>query len=391
MREMMRDSLIKFFSMLRLASRGAGERTPSCLLLMSLTWTSFVPPLFTDVDLSSITLPKGFSIALYARAKGVRSLALGDRGTVFAGTRDGSVYALVDADRDNRAERVAVIAEDLNSPNGVAFRDGDLYVAEIHRLIAFRGIEGRLDDPPEPEAVYEKFPTDPHHGWKYIAFDPKGRLYVPVGAPCNSCRVKSPYASILRFTPDFGEIEVYATGIRNTVGFDFHPETGELWFTNNGRDWMGDDLPPDSLNRAPEKGLDFGFPVCHSGVADPEFGGGADCGDFAPPALRLPAHVASLGMAFYTGTMFPESYRNQVFIAEHGSWNRSVPVGYRVTMARFSETGELGYETFASGWLKDGDAWGRPVDVLVMPDGALLISDDRADAVYRVDYDANRP
>jgi glucose/arabinose dehydrogenase len=261
-------------------------------------------------------------------------------------------------------------------------------VAEISRILRFDAIERDLRNPPAPVVVSDRFPTDEHHGWKYIAFGPDGRLYVPVGAPCNVCVREEPiYASITRLDPASGEVEIYAEGVRNTVGFDWHPETGVLWFTDNGRDWMGDDRPADELNRAPQKGLHFGFPYCHGeGIADPEYGSGTSCEDFVRPAITLGPHVAALGMTFYRGRMFPAGYRGQIFIAEHGSWNRSTPIGYRITRVRLEGRRAVSYEVFAEGWLQGESAWGRPVDVLEMPDGALLISDDRAGAIYRISY-----
>jgi glucose/arabinose dehydrogenase len=268
-------------------------------------------------------------------------------------------------------------------------REGALYVAEIGRILRFPDIEARLETPPEPEVVTGAYPEDRSHGWKFIAFGPDGLLYVPVGAPCNVCAPEEPiYASITRIRPEGSAPEIFARGIRNTVGFDWHPETGELWFTDNGRDWLGDDQPPDELNRAPEPGMHFGFPHCHAaGIPDPEHGGPAHpCDRFTPPVQVLGPHVAALGMRFYTGEQFPEEYRNQIFIAEHGSWNRSEPLGYRVTLVRLEGDRAVSYETFAEGWLQGGNAWGRPVDVLVMPDGALLVSDDHGGAIYRITY-----
>lgn len=342
------------------------------------------------IHLDQVRLPDGFEIDLYAEnVPNARSLALGPGGTVFVGSRQaGKVYALVDADGDQRAERVRVIAENLNSPNGVALRGGALFVAEMHRILRFDDIENRLENPPAPVVVNDQFPDETHHGWKYIAFGPDDRLYVPVGAPCNNCLREDPrFASIMRMRPDGSELEIFARGIRNTVGFDWHPQTAVLWFTNNGRDWMGDDLPPDTLHRAPEKGLHFGFPYCHAGdIPDPEFGDRRSCDAFAPPAIDLGPHVAALGMKFYTGTMFPSGYRNDIFIAEHGSWNRTVPIGYRITRVTLEGSRAVSYNVFAAGWLQGETAWGRPVDVLVMPDGSLLVSDDRAGAVYRIRY-----
>jgi len=362
------------------------------ILLLPIIWGISCAPAknMEGVHLDDITLPTGFAINIYANnVENARSLALGDSGTLFVGTRSaGNVYAIVDHNHDARADEVITIAEGLNMPNGVAFRNGSLYVAEVNRVLRFDGIESRLKNPPKPVIVNDSFPKDPHHGWKFIGFGPDDNLYVPVGAPCNVCEGSKPiYASITRFSPDGGDLEIFAHGVRNTVGFDWHPKTGELWFTDNGRDWLGDDLPPDELNRAPQKGLHFGFPYCHGGtIADPKFGSKRGCKEFVPPAMVLGPHVAALGMRFYTGTMFPELYRNQIFIAEHGSWNRSAPIGYRISLVRLHGDRAISYWVFAEGWLNKGRAWGRPVDVLVMPDGALLVSDDRAGVIYRISY-----
>ena len=316
-------------------------------------------------------------------------MTLSPKGTVFVGTRGGDkVYAVVDGDRDGKADNVYTIASGLDSPNGVAFRDGALYVAEISRILRFDDIEKTLTHPPKPVVVNEAYPKDRSHGWKFIAFGPDGKLYVPVGAPCNICERSEPiYASITRINPDGTGREIFAGGVRNTVGFDWHPRTGELWFTDNGRDRMGDDMPADELNCAPRKGMHFGFPYIHQGdVPDPEYGQGKKVGAFTPPVRKLGPHVAALGMRFYIGTMFPEEYRGHIFIAEHGSWNRSSPIGYRVTLVKLSGSQAVSYEPFAEGWLQGGRAWGRPVDVLVMPDGALLVSDDMAGVIYRITY-----
>ena len=338
--------------------------------------------------LDRIKLPPGFEIGLYAEnVPDARSMALSPSGTLFVGTRSGGVYALPDRDRKNRADLVLTIARGLNMPNGVAFREGALYVAEVDRVLRYDGIEGRLTSPPKPVVVTDAFPQDRHHGWKFIRFGPDGMLYVPVGAPCNICDRGDPYATIMRMRPDGSGLEVFARGVRNSVGFDWHPRTKELWFTDNGRDWLGDDRPPDKLNHAPRPGLHFGYPYCHGGnIPDPEFGARRRCAEFTPPAMALGPHVAALGMRFYTGAMFPPEYRNQIFIAEHGSWNRSTPIGYRVTLVRVKENRAVKYEVFAGGWLRGDRAWGRPVDVLVMPDGALLVSDDHAGAIYRISY-----
>ena len=342
------------------------------------------------LPVDSIELPPGFEISVFsAEVPGARSMTVSPHGVLYVGTRErgGPVYALTDADGDGRADRVRKVADGLNMPNGVAWRDGSLFVAEVSRILRYDGIDERLDDPPQPVVVTADYPSDRHHGWKLIAFGPDGWLYVPVGAPCNVCESPEIYASLTRIRPDGSGRQIFARGIRNTVGFDWQPGSGELWFTDNGRDWLGDDRPADELNRAPEAGMHFGFPYCHAGdVADPELGQGHPCSDFTPPAAKLGAHVAALGMRFYTGTMFPAEYRNQVFIAEHGSWNRSAKVGYRVVVAHVEGGAVTSVEPFADGWLRGAEAWGRPVDVQVAPDGALLVSDDRAGAIYRIAY-----
>ncbi len=348
-------------------------------------------PLSAAATVEGLTVPPGFAIQVYASGlPGARSLALSPNGTLFVGTRDeGKVYAVVDRDGDLSADRSYVIASGLRMPNGVAFRDGDLYVAEIGRVLRFPGIEDSLVAPPKPSVVTDAYPEDGHHGWKFIAFGPDGALYVPVGAPCNVCRPdQAIYASITRLDPAGGQPEIYASGVRNTVGFDWHPQSGALWFTDNGRDWLGENRPPDELNHAPRAGLHFGFPFCHGrDLADPEFGELRPCSAFTPPALELGPHVAALGMRFYTGEQFPARYRGGIFIAEHGSWNRRVPIGYRVTFVPMRDNQPQGYEVFAEGWLHDGLAVGRPVDVLVMPDGSLLVSDDAGGRVYRIAYE----
>jgi len=350
-----------------------------------------LPP--EELPIDRIELPPGFAIEVYAgRVPDARSLALGDEGTVFVGNRAGDkVYAVTDRDQDQRGDEVHIVAEGLHRPNGVAFRNGSLYVAEVSRVLRFDDIEARLDEPPEPVVVRDDFPRDEHHGWKFIAFGPDGKLYVPVGAPCNVCQEEDPrYASITRMSADGSDFEVFASGIRNTVGFDWHPRTNILWFTDNGRDLLGDNRPPDELNRAPEPGLNFGFPYCHGkDIVDPEFGDERSCGEFTAPEMELGPHVAALGMRFYTGSMFPAEYRDQIFIAEHGSWNRSQKIGYRVMLVRVEKGKAVSAEVFAEGWLQGQANWGRPVDVLVMPDGALLVSDDQAGAIYRLSYQAS--
>ena len=353
------------------------------------------------LPLDQIKLPPGFAIEVYATGvDNARQMALGDKGTLFVGSRTARrVYAVVDSNGDHKADRVHTIATGLASPSGLAFRDGALYVAEISRILRYDGIESKLESPPEPAVVNDKLPTEGHHGWKYLGFGPDGMLYVPIGAPCNVCERKDDerFATITRMKPDGTGQEVFARGIRNTVGFDWHPQTKELWLAENGRDNMGDDVPPDELLRAHKPGLHFGFPYCHGGdTPDPEFGKGRQCSEFEPPALKLGAHVAAIGVKFYTGKMFPEEYRNQIFVAEHGSWNRSTPQGYRIMLIKLEGNKAVSYTPFAEGWLRGvrssrgsrtlGDAWGRPADVLVMPDGSMLIADDEADAIYRVTF-----
>jgi glucose/arabinose dehydrogenase len=338
-----------------------------------------------------ISLPPDFRADIFAdTVPGARSLALGQQGTVFAGTRDkGSVYALKDMDGDGRSDRQWTIAQGLFMPNGVAFRNGSLYVAEVNRILRFDDIENNLDNPPEPVTVFSLLPSDTSHGWKFIRFGPDGKLYIPVGMPCNICDPQNErYGTILRINPDGSGLETYASGIRNTVGFDWDSETGDLWFTENGRDWLGDDLPPDELNHAPVAGMHFGFPWYYGNCREnPEYAGKVHPVNCTPAALDLPAHVAPLGMRFYTGTMFPEVYRNTLFITEHGSWNRKTPVGYQVISVRIENGTPLAAVPFATGFLAPfGRVMGRPVDLEVMPDGSLLISDDHAGRIYRVTY-----
>jgi glucose/arabinose dehydrogenase len=339
------------------------------------------------LPLQKLKLPPRFSISVYAEVPNARSMTLSPKGVLFVGNRGGDkVYAVVDENKDGSADKVHTIGSGLDSPNGVAFRNGSLFVAENSRILRYDDIENKLTNPPKPVVVKDDYPTDRSHGWKFIAFGPDDKLYVPVGAPCNVCGRENPiYASITRINPDGSGFEIVAHGVRNTVGFSWHPRTKELWFTDNGRDMMGDNLPADELNHAPRKGMHFGFPYVHQGdVVDPEYGKGKKLEEYTPPAQKLAPHVAALGMRFYTGKMFPEEYRDQIFIAEHGSWNRSTPIGYRVSVVKLDGNKAINYQPFIEGWLDGRRAWGRPVDVLVMPDGALLISDDMAGVVYRV-------
>lgn len=348
-------------------------------------------PVPSDLPLDKIELPEGFKIDLFASdVNNARALALGDNGTVFVGSRKaGLVHALVDKDQDFIADEKIVVAENLNLPTGLTFHNGDLYVMEIDKLWKYENIEENLDKIPEPKLISDQFPDKTHHGWKFIRFGPDGHLYIPVGAPCNVCEEEEEiFATICRLNIETGAIEIIARGVRNSVGFDWHPRTGELWFTENGRDWMADDRPPDELNRLTEPGQHFGFPYCHGGMyLDPDFGKGKNCDDYIAPAQKLGAHVAAIGMRFYTGSQFPEMYKNQILIAEHGSWNSKEKVGYQVSLVTLDDDGNaINYEPFAKGWVLDGSVWGRPADVQILEDGSLLVSDDYANAIYRISY-----
>lgn len=343
------------------------------------------------LPIERIKLPPGFHIEVLSDAvPSAREMTLSPNGILYVGSIDGHVYAL--ELQNGRATRRHAIASGLESPAGVAWRDGALYVSAVSKILRFDAIDTHLNDPPKPAVVIDTLPSETHHGWKFIAFGPDGKLYVPQGAPCNVClKDRDRFAMIGRMDPDGSHHEVVARGVRNTVGFGWHPTTHELWFTDNGRDLMGDNVPSDKLNRAPHAGMDFGFPYCHGGdTPDPQFGKDHPCTSFAPPVVQLGAHVAALGMRFYTGSMFPPEYRNNVFIAEHGSWNRSTKVGYRVVRVMTDPDGNRArQQVFAEGWLQPGEAvWGRPADVLPLLDGSLLISDDYAGAIYRVTYSA---
>lgn len=341
-------------------------------------------------DLSRIVLPDGFRISVFADGlENARSIELADDGVVYVSTRNrGSVYAVVDDDEDGVADRKYTIATGLTLPNGIAYRNGSLFVSDGIRIVRLDSIGSRLEDPPEPIVVVDDLPGDAHHGWRYMDFGPDDRLYVSIGAPCNVCLREYPYASIISMKPDGSDRRIVARGVRNSVGFTWSPVDGSFWFTDNGRDQMGDDIPSCELNRLTEEGAHFGFPFVHAGdVLDPEFGEGHDPSDYVAPEFGLGAHVAPLGIEFYTGDMFPPGYKNQLFVAEHGSWDRSAKVGYRVVLVRFDESGEpTGEEVFVAGFLQGESAWGRPVDLEQLPDGSLLLSDDRVGAVYRISY-----
>ena len=328
--------------------------------------------------------PAGFKIKVFAsNVPNARTMVLGTNGTLFIGTRsEGVVYAI----KDNKRY---IIAEGLNMPNGLAFRDKALYIGAVDKLYRLDDIEARLDSPPIPTLIRGDLPSENHHGWRYMDFGPDNRLYMAIGAPCNVC-LKEDYAVIRSMKADGSDERVEARGIRNSVGFTWHPVSKKLWLSDNGRDMLGDDIPADEINRVDEFQEHFGFPYCHGGtVADPDYND-LSCRTFSPPVKALGAHVAPLGIAFYTGKQFPKEYRNKLFVAEHGSWNRSKKSGYNVMMATITGSGEnekvTKYEPFVTGWLQGQKAWGRPAYVLVMKDGSILISDDRAGAIYRVSY-----
>jgi glucose/arabinose dehydrogenase len=351
----------------------------------------------TSQSLGFLEAPAGFKVEVYAEnVPNARQMALGKDGIIYVGSRrDGRVHAVVDFDHDYKADTVYTIASNLRMPNGVAYKDGNLYVAEVSKIWRFDAIDEHLENPPKPVLITDDYPTKAHHGWKYIAFGPDGKLYVPVGAPCNVCNKEDEnpiFASLTRINADGSGREIIAHGIRNTVGFTWHPKTGNLWFTDNNRDMMGDDLPACELNELTKEGQHFGFPFLHANdVWDPDFGEAGKKMEqkFKKPVQELGPHVAPLGMLFYTGEMFPKSYKNQAFIAEHGSWNRSEKIGYRVTMVTFDKEGKpLSYKPFVYGWLQgEEDVRGRPVALLQLPDGSMLISDDYGNKIYRVTYE----
>ncbi|CAJ0785285.1 hypothetical protein LMG19083_01280 [Ralstonia psammae] len=366
---------------------GAWQRRYAKATIVLAAWLSAVPAALGKLPIESLRVPPGFRVEVLTEAMpAAREMALSPAGILYVGSRAGKVYAM---SLQTSNAPVHVVASGLQLPVGVTWRDGNLYVSAVSRVVRLNGIDERLANPPAPVVVNDKLPTETHHGWKFIAFGPDGKLYVPVGAPCNICRPdENRYANVMRMNADGSGLELVARGIRNTVGFDWHPTTHELWFTDNGRDLMGDDVPDDELNRITKPNSHFGYPFCHAGnVQDPEFGAGHPCSNYVPPVAKLGAHVAALGMRFYTGGNFPAEYRNNIFIAEHGSWNRSSKVGYRVMRIVLDDAGNVTkQEPFVQGWLQGEQAWGRPADVIVAPDGSLLVSDDLAGAVYRIRY-----
>jgi glucose/arabinose dehydrogenase len=340
-----------------------------------------------DIPTAKLKAPPGFKVELWASGlPNARSMTVGSKGTLFIGTRfPGNVYAVVDK---NGKRETHILAKGLHRPNGVAFKDGALYVAELSRILRYDNIESQLDNPPAPVVVFDALPKDEAHGWKFMTFGPDGKLYFQIGTPANIVAPPVTHAQIVQLDLATKTIRTVAAGVRNSVGMDFHPVTKELWFTNNGRDWVNDELPNDTLNHISRKGMNFGYPFCHQGnLLDPDFGKGRTCDEFDAPDMLLGPHIAALGMRFYTGSMFPAEYRNSIFIAEHGSWNRTKKSGYQVTRVTLDRNGKpVSKEPFLTGFINGEDFWGRPADVQVMPDGALMVSDDTAGALFRVTY-----
>ena len=340
-----------------------------------------------EIPLDKIKLPPGFEISIYASGiPNARSMVFGKNGTLFVGTRFvGSVYAVVEKDGKRETK---IIAKGLHRPNGVAFKNGSLYVAELSRIIRFDNIEANLDNPPKPVVVFDALPKDEPHGWKFMTLGPDGWLYFQIGAPGNIVMPPATHAAIVRVDPENGVLETVVAGVRNSVGMDFHPVTKQLWFTNNARDWVNEELPNDTLHHVTRKGMNFGYPFCHQGdFIDPDFGKGRSCKEFDAPDLKLGPHVAALGMRFYTGAQFPGEYKNNIFIAEHGSWNKAKKSGYNISRVVLDAKGKIvKYEPFATGFLQGETFWGRPADVQVMKDGSLLVSDDVAGAIYKISY-----
>ena len=346
---------------------------------------------FSALNIENLIAPDGFKIEIFASdVINARQMALAENGTIFVGTRkEGQVYALVDNNNDGKADKQYLIDKNLNMPSGVAFKNGALYVAAVNRILRYDNIEKQLKHPPEPVVVIDDLPDDSHHGWKAIEFNASGNLLIPVGMPCNICLSNDQrHGTIIELNVKTGQYKIFASGIRNSVGLAIHPEDKTLWFSDNGRDWLGDDLPPDEINHAEKPGLNFGFPYLHGkNTLDPEYAEQAEINEYTLPVVELGAHVAPLGLSFYSGKQFPKKYHHSLLVAEHGSWNRSKKTGYRIINIQFNGN-DVKVKPFITGWLdkEEDSAWGRPVDILNLPDGSILISDDYADVIYRVTY-----
>ena len=340
-----------------------------------------------EKNLASIKLPPGFKISVWASSvPQARQMAWGDKGTLFVGTWDaGTVSAVTD---QGGKRTVKSIIKGLRMATGVAFTNHTLYVVDIDKVYAWQNPEDHLDNLGAGKVVYDDFPPYTPHGWKYITVGQNGELYIPVGPPCNECLPPSGTAQIRRINADNGNAELWAIGVRNSVGGAVDPRSGNLWFTENARDWLGDDLPSDKLNLVSKTGENFGYPYCHQGdILDPVYGKGHTCAEFNPPVVKLGPHVAPLGMKFYTGKQFPAKYAGNIFIAEHGSWNRHVKNGYRIERVSVNADGSKAtQEVFASGFTDGTKVLGRPSDVIVAPDGSLLVADDQAHAIYQISY-----
>jgi glucose/arabinose dehydrogenase len=346
-----------------------------------------IPTAADKLPVDKLKAPKGFKIEVFvANVPNARQMVVGDKGTVFVGSRlIDKVHAIVT--RDGKRE-VKVLASGLHRPNGVALHNGTLYIAEVSRVSKIDDVENHLDNPPAPTPVYEDLPKDEAHGWKFIGIGPDNKLYVPIGQPCNNCLPPPTHGQIRRMNLDGTGVEVVARGVRNTVGFDWHPVTKQLYFTDNGRDWLSEDLPEDKLNRVTRIGEHFGSPYCYQGnVPDAEFGWGHSCSEFTPPIALMGPHTATLGMRFYTGSMFPAEYKNAIFVARHGSWNRSTKAGGDIAVVKLNSDGSVkSVEPFITGFIQDNNYVGRPDDVVFLKDGSMLISDDFNGAIYRVSY-----
>jgi len=361
------------------------------LLIILISASSYLK---AEIKLDQLSVPEGFKISFFAEdVANARQMALSDSGIVYVGTRrKGMVHALQDTDNDGKADKRWIVAEGLNLPSGLAWKDGSLYVAEVHRILRFPKIDEQLTKKksklPTFEVFFADLPTDKHHGWKFLRFSPQGNLIIPVGAPCNICEAPTDkHSRIFSLDMKTKTLTELAQGVRNSVGFDFHPDSGELWFSDNGRDMMGDDIPPCEINRIVKPGSHFGYPYFHGDdISDPKFGEGKKAQDYVSPALNLGAHVAPLGIHFYKGGQFPKEYRKQLLVAEHGSWNRSKKAGYKVGLVTLENSKVVKYESFISGFMQKEVTYGRPVAMLELDDGSLLISDDYADVIYLVTY-----
>jgi glucose/arabinose dehydrogenase len=343
-----------------------------------------------QIPIAALKVPDGFKVEVWAHGMpGARMMALGENGTVFVGSRTiGRVYAVTEQG-GQRTHRV--LAQGLRQPNGLAVRDGNLYVVAINDVFRYDGVERNTNAQPVNLTAAFDLPKEEHHGWKFAAFGPDGRLYLNIGVPCNICEYnRDTHALIVSFNPDGSGRRLEAKGIRNSVGFDWHPATRELWATNNGRDWAGNDRPDDTLHRIRRSGEDHGFPYCAANWRDPFMSSGpASCSEFVAPAAMLGPHTAALGMRFYTGSMFPEAYRNQILIARRGSWNREQMSGYDVVVAKLDAQGSVtGIEPLLSGFLDAANNrfLGRPVDVLQLRDSSVLVADEQNGAIYRISH-----